>query len=201
MRRLTVPLAFLSLALAPPASAPEPLDSDRRALLDHLERSRKLFVDSVAGLKPQQAAWKPAEDRWSIAEVAEHLAASEDFIRQAVSGLLAAEAGPEQLAGAVQDDRVKSFIVDRSQKFQAPEPVQPAGRWPSLEATMAHFAESRAETIRLVRASGDLRAHAGEHPAFGNLDAVGWIYFLSGHTERHTLQIEEVKATPGFPAG
>ena len=39
------------------------------------------------------------------------------------------------------------------------------------------------------------------HPAFGNLDAIGRVCFLSGHAERHTLQIEEVKAAPGFPAG
>ena len=45
----------------------------------------------------------------------------------------------------------------------------------------------------------DLRAFAGPHPAFEMLDAYDWLLFLSGHTERHTLQIQEVKADPGFP--
>lgn len=197
---LTV-FALTILTLAPPAAAFDPLDADRQALLDHLRRTRQLFTGAVAGLSPAQAAWKPAPERWSVAEVAEHLAASEEFIRDSVAGLLAEEAAAEAPAGAAQDERVQTLIVDRSQKFQAPEPVQPTGRWPSLGAAMDHFGVARAETIELVRGARGLRKHAREHPAFGNLDAVGWVYFLSGHTERHTLQIEEIKASPGFPAG
>lgn len=201
MPRTLIALALAALTLALPAAAFDPIDADRQALLEHLRRTRQLFTGAVAGLTPAQAAWKPAPERWSIAEVAEHLAASEDFIRDAIAGQLAAEATPEALAGAAQDERVLTFIVDRSQKFQAPEPVQPTGRWPSLGAAMDHFGVARAETIELVRGARGLRKHAREHPAFGNLDAVGWVYFLSGHTERHTLQIEEIKASPGFPAG
>jgi len=33
----------------------------------------------------------------------------------------------------------------------------------------------------------------------GMLDAYQWILLLSGHTERHTLQILEVKADPKYP--
>ena len=201
MRRIALPLALITLAVALPATAFDPIDTDRRALLDHLAHSRALFTKSVAGLTPEQVAWKPAEDRWSVGEVAEHLAISEDVIRGMFSATLATEATAEQLEGAVKDDQVKTMIVDRSQKFEAPEQVRPASRWASLEAAMAHFEESRAKTVALVRDAGDLRAHAAEHPAFGNLDAIGWTYFLSGHTERHTLQIEEIKAAAGFPAG
>ncbi len=201
MRRTVIPLALITLAIALPAVAFDPIDTDRRALLDHLERTRALFIEAVAGLTPDQAAWKQADDRWSVAEVAEHLAVSEDVIREMVIGVLESETTPEQLDGAAKDEAVKTMIVDRSQKFQAPDQVRPASRWDSLESTMAHFAESRAKTVALVRDGDDLRGHAGEHPAFGNLDAVGWTYFLSGHTERHTLQIEEIKVAPGFPAG
>ena len=34
----------------------------------------------------------------------------------------------------------------------------------------------------------------------GEVDAYQGILFLSAHTERHTKQIEEVKATTGYPA-
>jgi hypothetical protein len=31
------------------------------------------------------------------------------------------------------------------------------------------------------------------------MDAYEWLIFMSAHTKRHTLQIEEVKADPKFP--
>jgi hypothetical protein len=37
------------------------------------------------------------------------------------------------------------------------------------------------------------------NPAVQEADAYQWLLFLSAHTERHTKQIEEVKATAGFP--
>ena len=35
--------------------------------------------------------------------------------------------------------------------------------------------------------------------AFGTLDGYQWLLLLSTHSERHTAQIEEVKADPNFP--
>lgn len=32
------------------------------------------------------------------------------------------------------------------------------------------------------------------------LDVHLWVLLASGHTARHTLQIDEVKRSPGFPA-
>ena len=45
----------------------------------------------------------------------------------------------------------------------------------------------------------DLRDHFGPHPMLGTLDAYQWILLISAHSERHTKQIEEVKADPNFP--
>ena len=45
----------------------------------------------------------------------------------------------------------------------------------------------------------DLRDHFGPHPMLGTMDAYQWILLISAHSERHTKQIEEVKADPNFP--
>ena len=64
------------------------------------------------------------------------------------------------------------------------------------------FNFERGRTYELAAAHADLEAYAKVHPALQKpLDLAGWLYFLSGHVERHTLQIEEVKATAGFPKG
>jgi hypothetical protein len=44
-----------------------------------------------------------------------------------------------------------------------------------------------------------LKNHFTLHPAFGTINTYQLLLLLSGHSERHTLQIEEVKANPAFP--
>lgn len=197
---------LMALVLAVPVSAATKTaamsEDERQRLADHVAKTRQLFLDSVEGLSERQTAYKPAPDTWSIAEVAEHLATSEKFIRETTVESLKTPATAEQLEqGCVKEDRVLAFMLDRSQKVQAPESVQPASRWSSITETLAAFRQERAATVELISGGADLRAHCSEHPGFGNLDAYGWLFFLSSHTERHTLQIEEVKADPGFPQG
>jgi hypothetical protein len=136
----------------------------------------------------------------SVAQCAEHIAASEPFIRGLVAGVLTKDPTAEMLKeGTNKDAMVAKGIVDRSAKFKAPEPLQPTNRFGSPAAAIESYRKERAETIRLAAEGGDLRTHADKHFAFGALDGYGWFLFLSGHSERHTLQIEEVKAHPDFP--
>jgi hypothetical protein len=62
------------------------------------------------------------------------------------------------------------------------------------------FEKARAANLELVRTTKqDLRAHFGPHHVFGLLDTYQWLVFRSAHSQRHILQIEEVKARPGYP--
>lgn len=91
-------------------------------------------------------------------------------------------------------------LVDRTQKAQAPESLKPTHRWKSREELTAHFKVSRDKLIAYIdKTNDDLRSHAAPHPLFKDLDAYQWVLLISGHSERHTMQILEVKANPGFP--
>jgi hypothetical protein len=197
MRRLAVVLT-LSLVSAAAAGLP---DAERQVLTDHLKKSSQEFLSSVEGLTPEQWNFKAGPDRWSIAQCAEHIALSEDFLRGMIENkVLTAEPTPDRIAGRKPlDGKVLAMITDRSFKAQAPEPLQPASKFGSPEATVEHFQQSRAKTAALAKSRDDLREHAAENPVFKELDAYQWLLFLSGHTLRHTAQIQEVKASPGFP--
>lgn len=174
--------------------------AERQKLVQELERTQARFLKSVEGLSEAQWNYKAAPERWSIAQCAEHIAAAEPFIRGAVMKSMQSPATEEILNQGVQkDDRVMTAIVDRSRKFKAPEPLIPQNRFASPTAALESFRKERAETIKLAAGDDDLRKYALEHPGFGPLDAYGWMLFLSGHSERHTLQIDEVKADAGFP--
>lgn len=198
MKHVVVAL-LLSLFAATFVFAAEPMtDAERAALVAHLERTAAKFEKSIEGLSETQWTYKPAPERWSPAEVAEHIAASEGFIRAYIEPMMKQEAAADLLAAA-RNDNIDQLVVDRSKKFQAREELQPTKKYPTPADALAAFRAERQKTIEFVKNGGDFRNHAAAHPAAGPLDGYGWIVFLSAHSERHTLQIDEVKADAGYP--
>lgn len=184
--------------------AGDPLSQkDRDFAMSHMHATRKQFLDSVEGLSPAQWNFKAGPDRWSIAECAEHIAASETYIWGLVEKLAAAPASkPEEIEKTKgKDATLVKIVPDRSTKFQAPEPIKPKKLLADPTEYIAKFKAARDEHIAYVEATQDsLRDKVSPHPAAGPLDAYQWILLISGHSERHTLQILEVKAAPGYPA-
>jgi hypothetical protein len=60
--------------------------NERDTVVAHLEKTQKVFEQTVSGVTPQQWSFKPAPDRWSLAEIAEHIAKMEDLLRGFVTG-------------------------------------------------------------------------------------------------------------------
>jgi hypothetical protein len=211
--KLSAVLSFVSvfvLALAPTSiaqttatPAPTTLSAgEREAALKSLQSTHDAFLQSIAGLSEKQWRFKPAPDRWSVAEVSEHIAVSESSLLGLVqTKFMTSPAAPEKRAEvAGKDEIVLTRVPDRSHKAQAPEFLKPTNRWATREELTKAFEESRKATMDYVRTTNDdLRDHFGPHPALGTLDAYQWILLISAHSERHTKQIEEVKADPNFP--
>lgn len=174
--------------------------ADREKGVQYLEQTRDGVVAATKGLSDAQMKFKPAPDRWSVAEVLEHIAVSEDFLFQNVTDkIMKAPAGAPDRDTAKIDAFVLAAIPDRSHKAQAPEPLRPTARWTPSE-TLDHFLQSRARTIAFMQETPDLRAHVVSSPPLNQpMDAYDWLLFISAHSERHTKQILEVKADPNFP--
>ena len=175
---------------------------EREQGVAELEGSRKAFLDATNGLSEAQWNFKPAPDRWSIAECAEHIGVTETFIRNLITEqALKGPAEPEKRALVQGKDRsLMTMVVDRTAKFKAPEAFQPTRRWTTSGEITKNVLESRARTIEFVSTTQeDLRDHFMDHPVFKTLDTYQWILLTSGHMRRHTAQILEVKADPNFP--
>jgi uncharacterized damage-inducible protein DinB len=206
---LTLALTVLYLATVPafaqtaPSTAPATLTTqEREAALKQFEATRDNFLKSIAGLSQKQWTFKPAPDRWSVAEVAEHIAVSESAIFGLVQKqIMQSPAAPEkrdQVKG--KDEMIAERVPDRSHKAQAPEFLRPTGRWATEAELTKAFEDSRAATMEYVRTTNDdLRDHFFDHPVFGTMDGYQWLLLISAHSARHTAQIEEVKADPNFP--
>jgi len=173
--------------------------ADRDRGVQYLEQTRDAVAASVKGLSDAQLKFKAAPDRWSVAETLEHIAKAEDFIFQNVTDkIMKAPAGPADRDTAKIDAMVLAMIPDRSHKAQAPPPLVPTSSWTPAES-LDHFLKSRAKTIAFLESTPDLREHAADSPLGQPLDAYEWLLFIGAHSERHTKQILEVKADPGFP--
>lgn len=200
---LVVTIALASVAQTTTAPAPTTLSAEeRQAALNSLQSTHDAFLKSIAGLSEKQWRFKPAPDRWSVAEVSEHIAVSESMIFGMVeSKVMTSPAAPEKRSEvAGKDEIVLTKVPDRSHKAQAPEFLKPTNRWATREEVIKAFEDSRKATMDYVRTTNDdLRDHFGPHPLLGPLDAYQWILLISAHSERHTKQIEEVKADPNFP--
>jgi len=189
---------LLFFAAAAYAQSLDPADRDRA--VKYLEATKKGVLDATKDLSDTQWNFKPAPERWSVAEVMEHIAASEDMLFGIVTGKIM-KAPPRVEAADVKaiDAMILAKITDRTNKAQAPEPLRPTNRYGSPEAAQKHFLESRARTLDFLQKTPDLRAHAVDSQLGAKLDAYQWILFIAAHSERHTKQINEVKADPNFP--
>ncbi len=178
--------------------------ADRDKAVAELQGSRQAFLDATKGLSPAQWNFKAAPDRWSIAECAEHIALSEEFIFGVVTKQVMSTPVTPEKRDAVKgkDELILKLLQDRSHKATAPEPIDPAKHHLAADDAVKQFIASRANTIEYIKTTkDDLRDHFFDHPvpAIGTLDAYQWIMLISGHSRRHTLQILEVKADPNFP--
>jgi len=195
----TVVAAAVTLTVAGSVRAQDATPADKEKALAYLETSKKGVLASVKGLSEAQWNFKPAPDKWSVAECMEHIAAAEDYIRSLITDkVMAAPAAPDRDIAKI-DAGIMANVPDRTNKVQAPEPIRPTNRYGSPEGSIKHFVETRATTEEFVKSTPALRAHAIDGPAGGKWDAYEWVLLIAAHSERHTKQIEEVKANHNFP--
>lgn len=195
-----VVLVLVTVCLGIGVQAQTLTPADRDKAMKYLESTRQGVVDATKGLSQAQWNFKAAPDKWSVAEVTEHIAAAEDYIRGMVmEKVMTAPARPAGEDVAAIDSMVVQAIPDRSQKKQAPEPLKPTNRFGSPEGSVKHFLESRVTTEDFLTKTPDLREHAADSPLGKNLDGYEWVLFIAAHSERHTKQILEVKADANFP--
>lgn len=184
------------------AQTPGTPADDINFAVGQLRKSRINFINAINGVSDAQWKFKPAPGKWSIAECAEHIAVAEpELLRMAKSASFDPLPAGMKLPGKAFDRELLKMIADRSQKAQAPEVLKPTGRFKDQTAVRQEFWQMRNESIRFVETStANLRDHGLMNEAMKSpLDGLQWLLLISAHTERHISQIEEIKASAGYP--
>ncbi len=195
---------LLSLALYLPLCAADAhmTAEERTKVLQWLDESRQEFLAAIDGVTETQWKWKPAPERWSVGETAEHIVLAEAALFENVQKAVASPVNPvweEKTKGKT--EFIERVMAPRLGKAQAPEAVVPKGDMTPAQVK-ERFARQRAEIAKFAgETEVALKEHTVEHPfpAFATLNAYQWLIYAPLHTMRHDKQIAEVKATAGYP--
>ena len=199
MKKFILPILVLSLVGFSSYNM-QLTDAERKMTIEDLKKTRARLTSTVDGLSEEQLNFRSSPDSWSIAECVEHLAISESALDQMLKGAVQTPADPSKRDSVkMSDDELMGIITSREKKVKTSEPFEPSGKFGSYEETLKAFTDKRDEHIDYVAdTEDDLRNHYGQLP-FGTIDGLQIVLFMSGHTERHVKQMEEVMKDANFP--
>ena len=194
MRRLTTFAAAAYFLTASLAAAPMTA-GDRQRLLAHLDMTENWLASEIGGLSSAQLTYKASPDAWSISEVTEHLAIAEPQYWQQVQDSMKQPATTEKIEAT--DAAILWYGIDRTNRQKTGEARVPHGTYKTaadaftafhkLRATMREYAQGTKEDLRSRKLIE------------GNMEVYQWFLMISTHSQRHILQIREIKAAAGFP--
>jgi len=175
-------------------------------IYEDIDGTRARLFGAVESLTAEQLGFRPAPDRWTVAEIVEHLSITERRLARMI-GMLLSKLEPDAEAaranGSAFAPVTLAQYVERAsrEKYAAPEEIRPKGA--PLSDSLASLRDSRAALHalrpRVERVDGT-RAHF-PHPAWGPLDLYQWLAFVGAHEQRHLAQIEAVKKTMNAESG
>jgi len=167
-------------------------------LLQHLDKQHERLRRAVEDVPRDRRETKPQPERWSVAEVLEHLSIVETRIGRVFTAKLtearAAGLGRERDASPVVGTIDMDRVLDRTRRITAAEAALPSGKL-DADAAWAELERARDALCSSVRdadglALGDV---VHPHPVLGPINLYQWIAFVGGHEARHAAQVMELR--------
>lgn len=158
----------------------------------HLTDTRRLLDDAIHGIDAGVASQRPVPDRWSIAEIVEHLALAYEGTTKSVQRCMD-RGTPAATSPGWRQRFFKWVIVDVGYfptGAEAPKHVRPQGVGLAAAVERAH--EGLATMDQALAAAADRfgdRVALVDHPILGAFSIEDWRRFHRVHTRHHARQI------------
>ncbi|HLH01862.1 MAG TPA: DinB family protein [Bryobacteraceae bacterium] len=165
---------------------------------EYLTKTRDELVEAIADLSETQWTFRSSPERWSVGDNVEHLGIVETLFLQNTAALFDQLSMWQPGRQRLLDRDVVSMGINRGIKISAPERLLPSGTM-RPQAAVARFLVARERTRDFLASTPDLRERFREHPVVGAIDIYQWVLLVGAHTERHRLQILEIKGDSQFP--
>ncbi|MGC2238732.1 MAG: DinB family protein [Pyrinomonadaceae bacterium] len=170
-------------------------------IYDANAKIREKLKETVSGLTEEQANFLPEGEKWSVANLVEHISMVENGIARISAKLLGeAQTKGEKTNGEakISEEFLQKASWGRTQKFEAPERVHPSGKL-TIAESLAKLDENRLklEELRPLFESVECSDFKFPHPAFGDMSAHEWLALIGGHELRHMQQIKKILSQIG----
>lgn len=160
------------------------------------DKIREGLLATIENISDEQANNLPDGEKWTIAQIVEHIGIVQDGMAKISAKLLtAAQANGKTSDGKIilSDSFSEHAAGAREQKFEAPDRVRPTGNLTLAEA-VEKLEESRQKLYDLkpLFETVECSEQKFPHPAFGDLTAHEWLALAGGHEYRHLEQIKRL---------
>lgn len=149
---------------------------ERTQVLDHFRQGPAIFEEALRGLREEDATREPAPGKWSIRQLARHVADTEIVAGMRIRQMLAEN---------------RPTLIPFDQDLWA---ANLGYRTSSVEESLATFRALRADTAKLLdNAPEDAFARIGVHPERGEKTLGEWVALFAKHVESHSNQILAIR--------
>lgn len=158
------------------------------SLINNIEQVSDTLVQLLQSVEERHFNKKPGADKWSIAQLAEHIRLSNNSIAKA----LALKGKPVDRNPGERVAELKKVFLDFQTKYQSPDFIVPTRDIYDPELLLKDL-QASIQRIRERMYEDDLDELIN-HPAFGDISKFEILHFVLYHTQRHLRQIKEIAA-------
>jgi len=158
--------------------------------------TESLLLSELKGLSEAKLRFRMKPDSWSITDVVEHLSIAEPQYWKQLTDSMKQPPKTEKLEAT--DAAILWYGIDRTNRTTTGEARVPTGQVKDVREPLDAFLKLRA-TMReyATKTTDDLRSRKLLE---GNMDVYQWFLMISTHSQRHILQIREIKGDPKYPS-
>jgi hypothetical protein len=181
-------------------TTPRLTEIEKNKMNEILNSSLIKFQGAVNNLSESQLNFRPAPNKWSIAECIEHIALAELEFPKILEREMQQPANPDlRKKIRIKDDEIQPKMTSRKWKAKSPEIFKPTHNFASAKEAIDTLQTQRNKTIAYVETTkDDLRNRYWKHPLTGKIDLYQTLLLMSAHLERHIEQIENIKKDDNF---
>ena len=169
-------------------------DGERLFAVNYMKGTEQNILDTIFELDDEELNYKPEDGGWSVSNCLEHILLTEALNWTMLQNIISNPDNILDVDYSMYDGVVIGFITNRGNAVQTAPQLEPKGNWDSREAMLDELKASREKLIEFIETTDvDLRQYKISLP-FGSADAYQYLLFIAAHSQRHTLQMDEVIA-------
>jgi len=174
-----------------PKCQPNPLIMvDRDLLIKEIDAATERIIHKYQHLPNEQWIHNEHPDRWTPAQILDHLVKTEGMVLEMAEGPSMAS---EMRLPDGKVDRIRATFGDDGHKLSAMVAIRPDNDPEDMSQLLEQFTTNRLKLVELARTRDLSRVCTGHaHSIFGTLTLLEWTWFVISHGNRHLRHLEHL---------